>query len=49
MDDADADAARARITTAGTLDELADCDLVIEAASEKEEVKRGYSPSSARC
>jgi 3-hydroxybutyryl-CoA dehydrogenase len=29
-----------RITTAETLDGLADCDLVIEAATEKEEVKR---------
>jgi 3-hydroxybutyryl-CoA dehydrogenase len=40
LDAADADAAAARITAVGTLDELADCDLVIEAASEKEEVKR---------
>jgi 3-hydroxybutyryl-CoA dehydrogenase len=29
-----------RITTADTLDGLSDCDLVIEAATEKEEVKR---------
>ena len=29
-----------RISTAKTLNELADCDLVIEAATEKEEVKR---------
>ncbi|MEZ0283583.1 3-hydroxybutyryl-CoA dehydrogenase [Methyloceanibacter sp.] len=32
--------ALARITTTGTLDGLADCDLVIETAVEKEEVKR---------
>jgi 3-hydroxybutyryl-CoA dehydrogenase len=32
--------ALARITSAGTLDGLADCDLVIETAVEKEEVKR---------
>ena len=32
--------ALARITPAETLDALADCDLVIEAATEKEEVKR---------
>jgi 3-hydroxybutyryl-CoA dehydrogenase len=38
--DADADAALARITTAGNLDALANCDLVIEAASEDESVKR---------
>ncbi|WP_407178294.1 3-hydroxybutyryl-CoA dehydrogenase [Bradyrhizobium sp. STM 3562] len=30
----------ARITLTGTLDDLADCDLVIETAVEKEEVKR---------
>ncbi|QKV20199.1 3-hydroxybutyryl-CoA dehydrogenase [Oricola thermophila] len=36
----DADEAAARITPVGTLDELADCDLVIEAASENEAVKR---------
>jgi len=41
MDAADADAAAARIKAAGKLADLADCDLVIEAASEKEEVKRG--------
>ena len=41
MDKADADAAAARIVPAGTLEDLSDCDLVIEAASEKEEVKRG--------
>jgi 3-hydroxybutyryl-CoA dehydrogenase len=33
-------AAIERITPAKTLDELADCDLVIEAATEKEDVKR---------
>jgi 3-hydroxybutyryl-CoA dehydrogenase len=33
-------AAIKRITPAKTLDELADCDLVIEAATEKEDVKR---------
>ncbi|MGB6536609.1 MAG: 3-hydroxybutyryl-CoA dehydrogenase [Xanthobacteraceae bacterium] len=33
-------AAIKRIAPAGSLDELADCDLVIEAATEKEEVKR---------
>src|SRR3954451_17212655 len=32
--------ALSRIGSAGTLDELADCDLVIETAVEKEEVKR---------
>src|SRR5512135_1994560 len=32
--------AMARISLAETLDELADCDLVIETAVEKEEVKR---------
>ena len=41
MDKADADAAAARIVPVGTLEDLSDCDLVIEAASEKEEVKRG--------
>ena len=41
MDKADADAAAARIVAVGTLEDLSDCDLVIEAASEKEEVKRG--------
>jgi 3-hydroxybutyryl-CoA dehydrogenase len=40
MDAGDASDAAARITPAGALDDLADCDLVIEAASEKEEVKR---------
>src|SRR5215469_11761378 len=33
-------AAMKRITPARVLDELGDCDLVIEAATEKEEVKR---------
>src|ERR1700753_2577348 len=33
-------AAIKRITPANTLDELGDCDLVIEAATEKEDVKR---------
>src|ERR1700740_1384000 len=33
-------AALKRITPAETLDTLADCDLVIEAATEKEDVKR---------
>ena len=33
-------AALKRISTAETLDGLADCDLVIEAATEKEDVKR---------
>ena len=36
----DRQAALARIAPADTLDELGDCDLVIEAATEKEEVKR---------
>ena len=40
LDKADADAAVARIVPVGRLDDLADCDLVIEAASEKEAVKR---------
>jgi 3-hydroxybutyryl-CoA dehydrogenase len=38
--DADREAALNRITPAHTLTELGDCDLVIEAATEKEEVKR---------
>jgi len=38
--DADREAALKRITPAKTLNELGDCDLVIEAATEKEEVKR---------
>src|SRR2546423_4149344 len=36
----DRQAALARILPAETLDKLGDCDLVIESASEKEEVKR---------
>ena len=36
----DKQAALKRISTAETLDGLADCDLVIEAATEKEDVKR---------
>jgi 3-hydroxybutyryl-CoA dehydrogenase len=38
--DAERDAALKRITPAKTLNDLGDCDLVIEAATEKEEVKR---------
>ncbi len=38
--DADREAALKRITPAHTLGELGDCDLVIEAATEREEVKR---------
>ena len=40
ISDADREAALNRITPAHTLSELGDCDLVIEAATEKEEVKR---------
>jgi 3-hydroxybutyryl-CoA dehydrogenase len=40
INEADKEAALKRITTADTLDGLGDCDLVIEAATEKEEVKR---------
>jgi 3-hydroxybutyryl-CoA dehydrogenase len=40
ISDEDREAALKRITPAETLDALADCDLVIEAATEKEEVKR---------
>ncbi|MFZ2103083.1 MAG: 3-hydroxybutyryl-CoA dehydrogenase [Oricola sp.] len=40
MAETDAAEAASRITPVGTLEELSDCDLVIEAASEKEEVKR---------
>src|SRR3954454_22126331 len=36
----DATAAHERLSTAATIDELADCDLVIEAAPEKFELKR---------
>lgn len=37
---ADADAALARIVPTATLADFADCDLVIEAATEREEIKR---------
>jgi 3-hydroxybutyryl-CoA dehydrogenase len=40
MDDAERRAILGRIQVARTLDKLADCDLVVEAASENEEVKR---------
>jgi 3-hydroxybutyryl-CoA dehydrogenase len=40
LKDEDRQAALKRISTTDTLDGLADCDLVIEAATEKEEVKR---------
>jgi 3-hydroxybutyryl-CoA dehydrogenase len=40
ISDADREAALNRIAPAHTLSELGDCDLVIEAATEKEEVKR---------
>jgi 3-hydroxybutyryl-CoA dehydrogenase len=40
LKDEDRQAALKRISTADTLDGLGDCDLVIEAATEKEEVKR---------
>ena len=40
ISDEERQAAIKRITPAKTLDELGDCDLVIEAATEKEEVKR---------
>jgi 3-hydroxybutyryl-CoA dehydrogenase len=40
ISDEEREAALKRITPAQTLKELADCDLVIEAATEKEEVKR---------
>ncbi len=40
LKDEDRQAALKRIATADTLDGLGDCDLVIEAATEKEEVKR---------
>src|SRR5437764_14041409 len=36
----DREAALARISSADALDKLGDCDLVIESASEKEDVKR---------
>ena len=44
--DEERQAAIKRISPAKTLDDLADCDLVIEAATEKEELKR---KSLARC
>ena len=40
ISDEERQAALKRIAPANTLDELGDCDLVIEAATEKEEVKR---------
>ena len=40
LDEAGAEDGAGRIGVAGDLDELADCDLVIEAASENEDVKR---------
>ena len=40
LKDEDRQAALKRITTANSYDGLADCDIVIEAATEKEEVKR---------
>lgn len=40
ISDEDRQAALKRITSSDSFDELADCDLVIEAATEKEEVKR---------
>ena len=40
ISDAEREAALKRITPAKALSDLADCDLVIEAATEKEEVKR---------
>jgi 3-hydroxybutyryl-CoA dehydrogenase len=40
MDEAERRAILDRISVARTLDKLADCDLVVEAASESEEVKR---------
>ena len=42
----DRKAALGRITPAEKLDALADCDLVIETASEKEEVKEGHVPNA---
>jgi 3-hydroxybutyryl-CoA dehydrogenase len=38
-----------RIAPAKSIDDLASCDLVIEAATEDETVKRKILPSSARC
>jgi 3-hydroxybutyryl-CoA dehydrogenase len=43
--DEERQAALGRITPADTLDRLADCDLVVEAATEKEEVKRAIFAS----
>src|SRR6202021_227779 len=43
--DEDRQAALGRITPADTLEGLADCDLVVEAALEKEEVKRAIFAS----
>jgi 3-hydroxybutyryl-CoA dehydrogenase len=40
LSDADRKAAMARITTTTSFEDLVDCDLVMEAASENEEVKR---------
>jgi 3-hydroxybutyryl-CoA dehydrogenase len=40
LDGADAQAALARITATGDLDSFAACDLVVEAATEREEIKR---------
>ena len=45
----DRKAALGRIASAETMDGLADCDLVIESAVEKEEVKRKIFTTSARC
>ena len=46
--DEEREAALKRISPAKTLADLGDCDLVIEAATEKEEVKRKISARSAR-
>jgi 3-hydroxybutyryl-CoA dehydrogenase len=49
LDGADAQAALARITATGDLDSFAACDLVIEAATEREEIKRAiFSDVSKR-
>ena len=42
-------AALKRITPAEKYDAFEDCDLIIEAATEKEEVKRSILPACARC
>ena len=47
LDEAGRKAVLERIQYAPTLDKLGDCDLVVEAASENEEVKRRSSPPSA--